>query len=858
MTKTRLMALLVLSVTLICGCMGGGGGSGSTPAFEKDVVGITTTLNRFAESLRTGDPTSSGIFAQTTGTSENTKILYVKDFGADLSNPEDNQTWEFRVNPADITQPAPDTAIVKTSKVMSTGNTLWLIFSMLKEQGQWKIQGITIQEAGVTSLVTASYYPIVPGNRMTYYGTYQGGYNINSVEYSSTETYQYEGVTYYRFVSSNYAANLRQSGLTGIGSYFANRQGEIWTYDPYVNGGVPYRLLKAMYAPGEKDVIVQKYGESESSTMTLTMGSQMKPVVTPLRTFLALPITLESSHAGYSEPATHTSVLYFVEGVGLIGQESFEPGTTTVAYSEYLYERLVNGVVESNNPVIVPPAANTQKVVKGRDIVPIQFNATGGSTPLTWNVNDAPGGVTITSDGYLSGKTDANAAPAVFNLTISVVDAYKRYATFAYSIDLIEATPLSITPTNGSQNVTVGHVINSVQFTAANATGGVNWSITGNPVGVSLSKDGLLSGELSSSVPPGDYPMFITATDTLGGLGSVEYRLAVQAGSFLMSLYSPLNPGDEYTYVPVENSVASEGRYIQGIGMTPLTINGLDFYPEYESYANPSAAPVNPVTPVVNIRRSLASGIRPSARIAALRAELAPEDEPFYRAVDTDGNIWFYQKYTNGGAPFKALRTWYNPGDVDVYVSNYNDNTDQYVATTTMTVENSLVDFFTPYQQFTGVLKITFITEIDFGEGFTFKSKSEQFYVKDLGLVGYYSYSPINQTEFESSPDYMELLLSARVRGTVYENLPKINSASVLSDAIIGSLYPVTLNSTGGVFPHKFTLIAGAPPLGLTLTENGQFSGTVQDQLSGAKTFTVKLSDVYHQFYIQEFSITVR
>ncbi|HMM60886.1 MAG TPA: putative Ig domain-containing protein, partial [Candidatus Rifleibacterium sp.] len=216
------------------------------------------------------------------------------------------------------------------------------------------------------------------------------------------------------------------------------------------------------------------------------------------------------------------------------------------------------------------------------------------------------------------------------------------------------------------------------------------------------------------------------------------------------------------------------------------------------------------------------------------------------------------QKYTNGGVPFKTLRTWYNPGDVDVYVSNYNDNTDQYVATTTMTVENSLVDFFTPYQQFTGVLKITFITEIDFGEGFTFKSKSEQFYVKDLGLVGYYSYSPINQTEFESYPDYMELLLSARVRGMVYENPPKINSAPVLSDAIIGSLYPVTLNSTGGAFPHRFTLISGAPPLGLALTENGQFSGTVQDQPLGVKTFTVKLTDAYHQFYIQEFSITVR
>ncbi len=435
MTKTRLMAFLVLSVTLICGCMGGGGGGG-TPVFEKDVAGITTTLNRFAESLRTGDPTSSGIFAQTTGTSETTKILYVKDFGADLNNPNDNQTWEFRVNPADITQPAPDTAIVKASKVMSTGNTLWLIFSMLKEEGQWKIQGITIQETGVTTLVSASYFPIVPGNRMTYYGTNQGGYSISSREYSSTETYQYEGVTYYRSVSPGYGANLRQSGLTGIGSYFANRQGEIWTYDRFVNGGVPYRLLKASYAPGEKEVIVQKYGESETSTMTLTMGSQMRQLVTPLRAFMALPVTQESSHAGYgSAPATHTSILYFVEGVGLVGQEMFEPGTTTISYAEYLYERLVGGIVESNNPAVTSSAGNTQNVVIGQSMVPVQFNVTGGTPPYTWSVNDGPTGLSISSNGYLDGKPDV-VTPRTYNLTVGVTDAYKRSSSFNYTLVL--------------------------------------------------------------------------------------------------------------------------------------------------------------------------------------------------------------------------------------------------------------------------------------------------------------------------------------------------------------------------------------------------------------------------------------
>ncbi|HMM61659.1 MAG TPA: hypothetical protein PKC25_16185, partial [Candidatus Rifleibacterium sp.] len=86
--------------------------------------------------------------------------------------------------------------------------------------------------------------------------------------------------------------------------------------------------LKASYAPGEKDVIVQSYGEGEATIITLTIGSQMKEIVTPLRTFRALPITQETSYTGYSTPATYTSILYFVENVGLVGQETFQPGTT--------------------------------------------------------------------------------------------------------------------------------------------------------------------------------------------------------------------------------------------------------------------------------------------------------------------------------------------------------------------------------------------------------------------------------------------------------------------------------------------------------------------------------------------------
>lgn len=850
MTKTRLMAFLVLSVTLICGCMGGGG-SGSVPAFEKDVAGITATLNRFAESLRTGDPTSSGVFAQTAGTSETTKVLYVKDFGADLNNPDDNHTWEFMVNPADITQPAPDTAIVKASKVMSTGNALWLIFSMVKEESEWKIEAITIQETGVTSFTTASYFPIVPGDRMTYYSSYQGSSaSINSRKFSADETYQHEGVTYYRYIY-DYAGNQRRSGLTGTGAYYANRQGEIWIYDSY-SGGVPQRLLKASYAPGEKDVIVQSYGEGESTIITLTIGSQMKEIVTPLRTFRALPITQESYHTGYSTSATSTSLLYFVENVGLVGQETFQPGTTVISSSDYLYERLVGGVLDSNNPVITSSAASSQKVIRGQDIVPVQFSTTSGSAPFTWSVTGAPTGVTITSNstgGYLSGKTDATAAPAPFNLTISVVDAYNRSTTFDYSIELVTAISLSITPAGESQTVTVGHMIQSVQFSAADATGAVNWSLRDNPEGISISAEGVMSGELSSSVAAGTYHVTVTATDSIGGTGSADYLIVVESGAYETKRYYPLVPEDRYTYVPVESGVASEARYNEFTYAGATVINGLNFFEEGSSYVAPA------VSPVVSLRASLS----PLHRVS-LRGQTSPAETSWYRAVDNEGNIWFYNQDVNKGAPFKSLRAWYNPGDVDVYVVNYDDGVDQYIATTTMTVASALeTSFFTPYTTFSDVLKVTFVTEVDYGGGSKESSKSEQYFVKDFGMVALAEYDAISLTEFESSPSYYELLLSASLGGTLYHNPPQYTTGNILNSAVIGNTYTqVNLGVSGGNAPYSFALKTGSSlPAGLSLSSEGVITGTPTSQTTGDYSFTVVVKDAYHQPAEKLFTITV-
>lgn len=483
----------------------------------------------------------------------------------------------------------------------------------------------------------------------------------------------------------------------------------------------------------------------------------------------------------------------------------------------------------------------------------MQFSTTSGSAPFTWSVTDAPTGVTITSNstgGYLSGKTDATAAPATFNLTISVVDAYNRSSTFAYSIELVNALPLSITPTNGSQNVTVGHLITPVSFTVGNATGNVTWTVDG-PTGITIAATGaggatgVMSGEIAASVAAGTYAMTIYASDSSGANGSVDYTLVVEGGTYETKRYYPLVPEDEYTYVPVENGVASEARYSEFTYAGPINIGGLDFFKEGSSYFVPT------VSPVVSLRASLS----PLHRVS-LRGQTAPADTPWYRAVDSEGNIWFYNQDVNGGAPFKSLRAWYNPGDVDVYVINYDDGVDQYTATTTMTVASALEpSYFTPYTTFSDVLKVTFVTEVDYGGGLKETSKGEQYFVKDFGMVALAEYDTVAQTE----PTYYELLLSASLGGTLYNNLPQYTTGNILNSAVIGNTYTqVNLGVSGGNAPYSFALKTGSSlPAGLSLSSDGVITGIPTSQPTGDYNFTVVVKDAYHQSAEKLFTITV-
>ncbi|NLF96593.1 MAG: hypothetical protein GX569_07635, partial [Candidatus Riflebacteria bacterium] len=135
MNKLRVLSVLViLAITLVAaGC---GGGGARSVEIDKDVVGITSTLNNFIAAARSGDKAT----LQSLLASPSESYLIVKDFGVDITDPDDNQSYEFYVNPDLIAQTSADQAYVYAYYLLHSGEPLWLYFNMVREEGRWVIE----------------------------------------------------------------------------------------------------------------------------------------------------------------------------------------------------------------------------------------------------------------------------------------------------------------------------------------------------------------------------------------------------------------------------------------------------------------------------------------------------------------------------------------------------------------------------------------------------------------------------------------------------------------------------------------------------------------------------------------------
>lgn len=80
-------------------------------------------------------------------------------------------------------------------------------------------------------------------------------------------------------------------------------------------------------------------------------------------------------------------------------------------------------------------------------------------------------------------------------------------------------------------------------------------------------------------------------------------------------------------------------------------------------------------------------------------------------------------------------------------------------------------------------------------------------------------------------------------------------STEILSVIKLGEFSSQTLEASGGVAPYSWSIVAGALPLGMELSEDGVISGTPTE--AGEFTFTVKVIDSNGEFAEKEFTLKV-
>lgn len=500
----------------------------------------------------------------------------------------------------------------------------------------------------------------------------------------------------------------------------------------------------------------------------------------------------------------------------------------------------------------------------------ISFAGTGGRLPYAWSVESGtlPEGLVLSQNGNLTGTPiSAGSAPLVFQLT----DANGRTATRALVLRVL--APASI----GPEELPDPYVGTSYQAQLS-ATGGlapVTFVLSGGtlPPGLTLSSSGSLSGTPGS---PGPASFQVTATDANGvsshrtfavivrsppAVDTTELPVAYVNALYLQTLQASAGR-TPYTWslsagaLPAGLSLDGQTGAISGtptgeVGTATFTVrltdaNGVSATRALSIQTLTGLGISTASLPEAYVGRSYTVTLQATGGLAPYAWSLASGNLPSGLTLGADGEL--------SGTPEAAGQHTLSLRATD---GNEQTVTRQLVLTILAAPEiaTTTLDDAYPGVQYAAVLeasggKAPFTWAVAAGPlpgGLSLGTGGEITGTPTTGQAGVHTFT-VRATDANGIATTGEVSLSILAA-------PQVDAAT-LADAYLGAAYEHSFTASQGRAPFTWTVSAGAPPAGLTLsTATGRLSGTAT--AAGSADFTVRATDANGQSAQRAFTLAV-
>jgi len=494
------------------------------------------------------------------------------------------------------------------------------------------------------------------------------------------------------------------------------------------------------------------------------------------------------------------------------------------------------------------------------------FSAGGGAGAYTWSATGLPSWLTLSPAGVLSGTPPSSAVSATF--TVKVTDSSNASATSSFTVPvnlaILTTSPLPAAMVNTAYGET---------FSAAGGAGGYTWSATGLPAWLTLSSAGVLSGTPPSSALNATFTVKVTDSAGVSATGSFTVPVTLQittasplpaatAGSAYAQTFSAEGGAGGYTWsatgLPTWLSLSAAG-VLTG---TPPTPGPVTFTVTVKDSSGGSAAssytlPVNAIPLVITTNSPLNNG---TIGVGYSQTLAGTGGVPPY--------VW---SVTAGALPNGLSLNG---------VSGIIAGTATAAGTFTFTIQladNASTTPVTKVFTITIASGLTITTAPSLPNGTVGAAYSQT--LQAVGGTPPYTWSiiqgglPAPLTLNASSGAIagapaaagtasftVQVTDSLSVSSTKTFTLTVVGALSIttasLANGTVGIAYSQTIAAAGGVPPYAWSIVAGSPPPGTTLSpSSGVLSGTPTS--SGSFTFTVQVNDSASNSSTKAFTVVI-